>query len=119
MEEQKEIIIQTFDEYQKEAVKTMGPHWDDFDTGLAYGALGLVGEAGEIAEKVKKYINKSKPLDTEDIKKELGDVMWYVASLAKHLDLSFDDIVTKNIKKLRKRHGESFSGYGNREGEGK
>jgi len=109
--------IKDLDIYQEEAVKTMGKHWEDFDVGLSYGALGLCGEAGEVAEAVKKYINKSKELKREDLKKELGDVMWYIASVSKHLGFSLSEVAAGNIEKLRKRHGEKFSGYGNREGE--
>jgi len=107
----------TFDTYQLEAAKTMGKHWDDFDTGLAYGALGLAGESGEVCEHVKKYVNKSRELNRDEVKKEIGDVLWYLASISEHLGFKLGDCAELNIKKLRKRHGESFSGYGNREGE--
>ena len=107
--------IETFELYQAEAVKTMGAHWNDFDDGLMYGALGLCGEAGEIAEHVKKYLSKSRALPEKDeLRKEIGDVLWYLASLSKHLGLTLAECAEHNIIKLRKRHGETFSGHGDR-----
>ena len=103
----------TFEEYQFEAAKTMGVHWNNFDIGVSYGALGLAGEAGEVAEHVKKYLNKSKELRPDDLKKELGDVLWYIAAICEKLGFSIHDVAELNIAKLRKRHGEKFSGYGN------
>ena len=105
----------TFDEYQFEAAKTMGEHWKNFDSGLAYGGLGLAGEAGEVCEHIKKYVNGSRELKKEDVQKEIGDVLWYLASLSEHLGFKLHDAAQTNIAKLRKRHGEKFSGYGNRE----
>jgi len=107
----------TFEEYQSEAVKTMGQHWKDFDTGLAYGGLGLAGEAGEVCEHIKKYVNKSRELNRDEVKKEIGDVLWYLASISEHLGFKLHDAAELNIAKLRKRHGEKFSGFGNREEE--
>jgi NTP pyrophosphatase (non-canonical NTP hydrolase) len=69
--------------------------------------LGLCGETGEIAEKIKKLIRDKKAiLDEEfisEIKKELGDVLWYLAVLAKQFDLNLNDIAEKNIEKLASR----------------
>lgn len=110
---------ETLAEYQEKASKTMGEHWKDFDRGLSYGVLGLAGETGEVCEIVKKHINGSRVLNRDDLKKELGDVMWYLAALSSHLGFTLTDIAETNIKKLRKRHGEKFSGYGDRSGEGK
>ncbi|MCL2755534.1 MAG: nucleoside triphosphate pyrophosphohydrolase family protein [Firmicutes bacterium] len=109
--------IKTFEEYQYECAKTMGDHWDDMKLGLSYGTLGMVGEAGEVAEKVKKWLNNSKELDVDGIKKELGDVMWYIAALCEKLGFSMQEAAEINIKKLRKRHGESYSGFGDRSSE--
>jgi len=69
--------------------------------------LGLCGESGEIAEKMKKIIRDQNSdfsqLDVEDIKKELGDVLWHVAILAKYFDISLDDVAQANIDKLASR----------------
>lgn len=69
---------------------------------IVYPALGLAGEAGEVAEKVKKWIRDGK-LDREAIEKELGDVLWYIAAIAGDLDLDMDHVAEMNIQKLADR----------------
>lgn len=69
---------------------------------ITYPALGLVGEAGEVAEKVKKWIRDGK-LDVPGTAKELGDVLWYVANLANDLGYKLSDIANMNIQKLQDR----------------
>lgn len=78
------------------------------DLKVIYPTIGLAGETGEVCEKVKKWIRDSdrKPLSQEQLdmfKKELGDVLWYLAVLAKDLGLSLDDIAKHNIEKLHDR----------------
>ncbi|MCP4125278.1 MAG: nucleoside triphosphate pyrophosphohydrolase family protein [Bacteroidetes bacterium] len=89
-----------FTEYQAAARRTaLYPP----EEGIIYTTLGLVGEAGEIAEKVKKVI-RDRGGNFEDSKdeiaKELGDVLWYVANLAFELDYDLADIAAINIQKL-------------------
>ena len=69
---------------------------------LTYLALGLVGEAGEVAEKVKKKIRDDK-LDTAELAKELGDVLWYVTNLAEFIGYDLDEIARINLDKLHSR----------------
>lgn len=73
-----------------------------------YPTLGLVGEAGEVAEKVKKVIRDENCILTkeksDEIAKELGDVMWYVANLARELGYSLSTIADMNIRKLESRY---------------
>lgn len=75
--------------------------------GLGYTALGLAGEAGEVANKIKKVFRDDNGVLTEErrqqIKQELGGVMWYLAALSKECDLSLDEIADWNIKELRSR----------------
>lgn len=69
--------------------------------------LGLVGESGEVAEKYKKIIRdkqgKISPDDREELVKELGDVLWYIALLAKYLGVSLEEVATQNLDKLSSR----------------
>ena len=74
---------------------------------LAYPALGLAGEAGEVAEHAKKAIRDDAGKISDERKaamsKELGDVLWYVAQLATELGLDLDDIAGQNLEKLLSR----------------
>ncbi|MBN1220037.1 MAG: nucleoside triphosphate pyrophosphohydrolase family protein [Anaerolineae bacterium] len=94
-----------FSEYQIAARKTaIYPHRG---RNLAYPALGLAGESGEVAEKVKKVIRDKNgvvdPETREALKKELGDVFWYVAALCDEVGLDMEDVAASNINKLLDR----------------
>ncbi len=99
----------TFEEYQKESRKTAV--YPEVGKGFVYPALGLAGEAGEVAEKVKKIFRDDggevSPEKKEEIRKELGDVLWYVAQIATEFGLKLDDVAEANLKKLfsRKERG--------------
>lgn len=79
---------------------------------LEYLTLGLVSEAGEVAGKVKKYIrdNSSDTVLKEDMKKELGDIMWYISELSTLFDLKLPDILKVNIDKLKDRKERNVIG---------
>lgn len=74
---------------------------------LTYVALGLNGEAGEVAEKVKKQIRDDAD-KTGDLLDELGDVLWYLARVADELDADLSDVAEANLDKLfdRDRRGQ-------------
>ncbi len=101
----------TLKEYQERAITTK-----IYPNGLAipYVTLGLMGEAGEVAEKVKKVIrdNNGEFSDEKKIElgKEIGDVLWYCAALADELGLNISDIAQGNIDKLEKRKLEGKLG---------
>mgnify|MGYP003501683523 FL=1 len=92
--------MEKFDEYM-EFVKTMKVYPEKHT--IVYPALGLSGEAGEIAEKVKKWLRGDKELDKEGLLKELGDPLWYITSLADDLGFTLQDVVDANIEKLSSR----------------
>jgi NTP pyrophosphatase (non-canonical NTP hydrolase) len=72
-------------------------------------ALGLVGEAGEVANLVKKTEFHGHPLGRPALVDELGDVLWYLAMLADEHGISFDELASHNISKLRTRYPSGFS----------
>ncbi|WP_114311544.1 nucleoside triphosphate pyrophosphohydrolase family protein [Thermus caldifontis] len=94
----------TLNEYQQEAKKTaLYPE----AYRILYPTLGLVGEAGELANKVKKVLRDHGgtlgPAAREDLLAELGDVLWYVAQLATDLGVSLEEVAQGNLAKLRSR----------------
>ncbi len=94
----------TLNEYQEGARRTaIYPS----NQNIIYPTLGLTGEAGEVADKVKKVIrDNDQEFTTErkrDIALELGDVLWYAASLAHDLGYSLEEIAQMNLDKLASR----------------
>lgn len=96
-----------FAEYQELAARTLGRD-RTHEQQLANAALGLTGEAGEVAEVIKKHLFHATPLDQDALAKELGDCLWYIGAFATVLGLDMDDIAQRNIDKLRKRYPEGF-----------
>ena len=92
-------------EYQTQALETA--IYPNMGANFVYPALGLVGEAGEVADKLKKVIRDSDGVLTDSVRDavaaELGDVCWYLAVLAYELDYSLDEIFDMNLVKLRSR----------------
>lgn len=117
--------MKTFNEYQEEAVKLKislkkfkenFPEIDDKVIkvmALSYDGLGL-GEAGEVQGKIKKIIRDNggiiTPEATKDIKKELGDTLWYIASMCDNLGIALEDVAVANIEKLNDRRSRGVLG---------
>ncbi|KKQ35968.1 MAG: putative pyrophosphatase [Candidatus Nomurabacteria bacterium GW2011_GWB1_37_5] len=95
----------SFEEYQKDSRKTVA--YSAIGHMVIYPTLGLAGEAGEVAEKIKKVFRDDNGIFTpehkEMIRKELGDVLWYVAQICTELDLNLEDVAKHNIEKLKSR----------------
>ena len=101
-----------FDDYQKKIIK-----YDTFskcdlkEVGFVEKVLGLTGEAGETADKIKKILRDKNGVvsdeDREAIAKELGDVLWYLASIARYLDLPLSEVAEKNVAKLEDRYSRN------------
>ena len=93
-----------FNEYQERAYTTARfPMIDEM--GICYPVIGLAGETGEVSEKVKKFFRDGGDLlkFKQDITLELGDCMWYIASIAKLLGISLQDVAEGNITKVESR----------------
>lgn len=93
-----------FNEYQNLA-KTTAIYPENVK--ILYPTLGLAGESGEVCEKVKKVFRDNNGVFTEEkieeIKKEIGDVFWYLSAICCDLGISMDDAAVLNIKKLKSR----------------
>lgn len=96
--------MKTFSEYQDATSRTFPK-----EPSKALAALGIAGEAGEIVEMIKKDLFHGRPLDSENLKKEVGDVLWYLAYVSKLHGFTLEDAATTNIEKLRKRYPNGFS----------
>jgi len=82
------------------------------DLQQATAVLALAGEAGELANKMKKMLERGGGIDHNDkdiLKDELGDVQWYVAHVASLLDIKLEDVMGQNVSKLRERYKETLA----------
>jgi NTP pyrophosphatase (non-canonical NTP hydrolase) len=104
IEKANKLMISNLNEYQNAALETAV--YDEDGDPISYCILGLVGEAGEIANKYKKVLRGDKKLTPElkeSITSEIGDVLWYTAALAKNLGFALEEVANKNITKLYER----------------
>lgn len=103
----------TPNEYQKLAARTLidGPEapFPDLEIMLVWNALGLAGEAGEVADDIKKGVLHRHGIDRQRLKKELGDVMWYVAAICTKLELPLEEVMSANIEKLNARYPDGYT----------
>ena len=104
----------TIKEYQRKAMRTATPKC--YNT--ANAALGLTGEAGEVADEVKKCMYQGHPWQPSKIIEELGDVLWYVTLMAELMNVPLEYIVQANIEKLERRYPDGFFAGGERESGG-
>lgn len=99
-----------FNEYQERAKKYdfFEPTGDLKDVGFIEKILGLSGEAGEASDKIKKILrDKDGVLSDEDreaVAKELGDTLWYLATVARYLGVELEKVATGNLEKLESRY---------------
>lgn len=103
-------------EYQKLAMRTLNPGLDKKDV-LINGVMGLCGESGEAIDIVKKHLAQGHELDREALIGELGDVAWYLAETATALGVTLEEVLLRNVEKLRRRFPEGFDAERSRERE--
>lgn len=99
----------TFGQYEYKAALTAVYPQRGTSQGLHYAALGLCGEAGEFADKVKKELRDGTPL-TAAMLAELGDVLWYVAACCAELGYSMEEVARSNLNKLASRRERGVLG---------
>ena len=100
--------VLNFFTYQEKSKRTMNmslPHKDKLNNYV----FGLVGEVGETVDLLKKFFFHGHEVDSERLKSELGDILWYVSAVASLFGLNLQEIAQGNIEKLEKRYPEGFS----------
>ncbi len=103
--------------YIKDAIKTESDNFqamnerlnDDGLKRLLHAGIGLSTEAGEFLDALKKHIFYGKELDKVNLAEEMGDLFWYMAIVADELGFEFEEVMERNITKLKARYGEKFS----------
>lgn len=95
-------------DYQKEAMKFINPKLKGQDV-LINSVMGLCGEAGETIDLVKKHLHQGHELNIDKFKEELGDIAWYLAEACSAINVSLEEVLEGNIKKLSSRYPDGFS----------
>ena len=93
------------EDYRKDVYRTLSSTDKD---NIAHAIIGITTEAGELLDAYKKHRFYGRALDTKNLKEEIGDIMWYLTVLNGELGYSFQDAMTDNIAKLKKRYPEKF-----------
>lgn len=104
----------TLNEYQRQSMRTataVNPHedLDGWKYQLSGFGLGVAGEAGEVADILKKVLHHGHDMDPVAMKKELGDVLWYVQAIADRYGLTLHEVAQANIDKLKARYPNGWS----------
>lgn len=106
------------DTYQRLARRTLinrpDASYSDDQILLVWNALGLAGEAGELANLVKKAVFHQHGIDRDKLADEIGDILWYIAALCTNLDISLSDVMQANIEKLKQRYPDGYSSKASR-----
>ena len=95
--------------YIEQATRTESPNFNMIDVRILHSAIGICTEAGELLDNVKKASFYNRPLGIWNLQEELGDIFWYMALLCSALGCTFEEIMDKNIKKLKERYPEQFT----------
>lgn len=106
------IVTMKANEYQKLAGRTVVEK-PDFEITpdqvmLSWWAVGLTGEAGEVADLIKKGVYHQQGIDKPKLKKELGDVLWYVSAMCSQLGFTLEEVMQTNVDKLKARFPEGY-----------
>lgn len=119
-----ELVIQTFNAqklsffvYQEKSKRTMNTSLPLKDQLNNY-VFGLVGEVGEVVDLLKKFFYHGHEVDSNRLKSELGDILWYVSAVASLFNINLQDIAQGNVEKLEKRYPEGFSSEASKRREG-
>lgn len=98
-------------EYQIEVQRTMAaatPNLNTWQMEILNWTMGLCGESGEFAERIKKTVFHGHEFERQHVLEELGDVLWYIAALATHLNVTIEEVMAINVAKLVRRYPHGF-----------
>lgn len=104
--EEKRMNLYDYQELANRTAKDL-----NFDKALTHAALGLTGEAGEFADAAKKHLIYAQTCDFENLREEIGDLLWYCAYAANVLGFSLETIARLNIEKLAKRYPDQYTDH--------
>ena len=104
--EYQELAMRTYDGYAMNRLSSNVMSATFYETAALLN--GVLGEAGEVSDLVKKGIFHEKGIDREHLEKELGDVMWYIALICHTCGFDLDEIMQMNVNKLKARYPEGF-----------
>lgn len=107
-----EYIRKVLQTESKDFSTIMGRMSSEFAIRLDHASDGLVTEAGEFKDAIKKYKFYGKPMDQINLMEEIGDILWYAAIACNVLNVTFEDVMNRNIAKLQKRYGITFNEEG-------
>lgn len=109
VEAARESSPMTFRAYQRKAAETAGAGANSRERRIMIAALGLNGEAGEVADMIEKKFGHGHTVSDDELIDEIGDVLWYLAELATALDLDLVTIAHRNYDELKARYPDGFS----------
>ena len=100
-----------FKQYQEKSRRTMHPKATDMLRScilLSNYCMGLSGEAGEVVDYMKKVLHHGHEFDKGKLKKELGDVLWYLSAICSETNINLEDVAMGNVEKLKSRYPNGF-----------
>jgi len=102
----------TTEQYQKESARTLinDPGFDlsGKEMMILWCAIGLAGETGEVVDAIKKQLLHQHGLDVDELKKEMGDVLWYLAGICTTMGIDMGEVMQGNIDKLKARYPDGW-----------
>jgi NTP pyrophosphatase (non-canonical NTP hydrolase) len=104
--------LPVLDEYSEFVNKGVSLDPDNATQRLNLGAMGLAGEGGEVVDHIKKHVFHGKEIDMDYLLLELGDTLWYYTLILRTLNLSLEDVIAANVKKLEARYPDRHSDTG-------
>jgi len=93
----------------RDAQDRIGSKYADFTVGLLHATVGIAGESGELSTAIEKWLFYGQTLNRDNLKEELGDLLWYIAEACNAADFCLEDVMDGNIAKLKKRYPDKYS----------